>query len=96
MLGWLRIIGDSQPKQISPQSRQANAHISNIRQAATLPLLMFRLDFSTLIFSVSLPLGHQPPFFFSFFRMTKCILCLFLCLSFFIPFFLSARCGNVT
>ena len=43
---WLGIISDSQPKQISPQSRWASAHISNTRHAAFLPLLMFLLDFS--------------------------------------------------
>ena len=46
VLGWLRVINDSQPKQISPPSRRASAHISSTRHAAILPLVMFLLDFS--------------------------------------------------
>ena len=46
VLGWLRVINDSQPKQISPLSRRASAHISSTRHAAILPLVMFLLDFS--------------------------------------------------
>lgn len=44
MLRCLRIISDSQPKQIRPQSRRASAHISNTRHAVFPPLLMFLLD----------------------------------------------------
>lgn len=71
MLRWLTIFSDSQPKQISPQSGQASAHISNTRHAAALPRLMFLLEFlsSSLAFYLQgigpfislVPCAHRSP-----------------------------------
>ena len=81
MLRCLRIISDSQPKQISPQSRRESAHISNTRHAASPLLLMFLFGFffSSLIFFL-FTFRALPLFFFLFFSLLRVALYVWMCI----------------